>query len=206
MCKSFRFLDLPMLCRGFKKVKFFKPLPFPLKIVFGADFVSVFPLHFETDNNIPKRLLFEKIENIVYYTKTRSVWVWFCVTYEVWTWEQKMSTQCRNSKHCVDLHTSTQCFHEIDILNFLKSKRDVVICLKMEENIKRKYWDEIRPKNNLQWKWQWFKEFYTRTKECPHSICKTRLCVSVCVYRDGHTLRGHFSIGTIGHRVHLLAP
>ena len=41
------------------------PLPFPLKIVFGADFVSVFPLnillHFETDNNIPTRLLFEKI-------------------------------------------------------------------------------------------------------------------------------------------------
>ena len=42
-----------------------KPLQFPLKIVFGADFVSVFPLnillHFETDNNIPKCLLFEKI-------------------------------------------------------------------------------------------------------------------------------------------------
>ena len=34
-----------------------------------------------------------------------------------------MSTQCRNLKHCVDLHTSTQCFHELDILNFLKSKR-----------------------------------------------------------------------------------
>ena len=34
----------------------------------------------------------------------------FCVTYKVWTWEQKMSTQCRNLKHCVDLHTSTQCF------------------------------------------------------------------------------------------------
>ena len=48
--------------RVLKKVKFFKPLPFPLKIVLGADFVSVFPLnillHFETDNNIPKRLLF----------------------------------------------------------------------------------------------------------------------------------------------------
>ena len=46
--------------RVLKKVKFFKPLPFPLKIVFGADFVSVFPLnillHFETDNNIPNRL------------------------------------------------------------------------------------------------------------------------------------------------------
>ena len=52
--------------RVLKKIKIFKPLPFPLKI-FGADFVSVFPLnillHFETDN-IPKRLLFEKIENI----------------------------------------------------------------------------------------------------------------------------------------------
>ena len=50
----------------------------------------------------------------------------------------------------------------------------------MEENIKRKDCDEIHPKNNLQWKWQWFKEFYflkyTRTKECPHSVCKTRLC------------------------------
>ena len=49
-------------------LKFFKPLPFPLKIDFGADFVSVFPLnillHFETDNTKPKRLLFEKIENI----------------------------------------------------------------------------------------------------------------------------------------------
>ena len=43
-----------------------------------------------------------------------------CVTYKVWTWEQKMSTPCRNLKHCVDLHTSTQCFHEWDILNFLK--------------------------------------------------------------------------------------
>ena len=55
----------------------------------------------------------------------------------------------------------------------------------MEENIKRKDWDEICPQNNLQWKWQWFKEFYflkyTRTKECPHSVCKTRLCVWVWV-------------------------
>ena len=46
--------------RVLKKVKFFKPLPFPLKIVLGADFVSVFPLnilfHFETDNTKPKRL------------------------------------------------------------------------------------------------------------------------------------------------------
>ena len=54
--------------RALKKVKIFKPLPFPLKIVFGADFVSVFPLnillHFETDNTKPKRLLFETIENI----------------------------------------------------------------------------------------------------------------------------------------------
>ena len=51
-----------------------------------------------------------------------------------------MSTQCRNLKHCVDLHTSTQCFHELDILNFLKEEAFwyVVICLKMEENIKRK--------------------------------------------------------------------
>ena len=38
----------------------------------------------------------------------------------------------------------------------------------MEENIKRKDRDEIRPKNNLQWKWQWFKEFYF-------------LCVGGCV-------------------------
>ena len=55
----------------------------------------------------------------------------------------------------------------------------------MEENIKRKDWDEIRPKNNLQWKWQWFKDFYflkcMRTKECPHSVCKTRLCVCMCI-------------------------
>ena len=51
-----------------------------------------------------------------------------------------MSTQCRNLKHCVDLHTSTECFHELDILNFLKKEAFwcVVICLKMEENIKRK--------------------------------------------------------------------
>ena len=45
-----------------------KPLPFPLKIIFEADFISVFPLnillHFETDNTKPKHLLFEKIENI----------------------------------------------------------------------------------------------------------------------------------------------
>ena len=51
----------------------------------------------------------------------------------------------------------------------------------MEENIKRKDRDEIGPKNNLQRKWQWFKEFYflkyTRTNECPHSVCKTRLGV-----------------------------
>ena len=51
--------------RVLKKVEFFKPLPFPLKIVLGADFVSVFPLnsllHFETDNNIPKCLLLEEI-------------------------------------------------------------------------------------------------------------------------------------------------
>ena len=39
----------------------------------------------------------------------RQKYLWFCVTYEVWNWEQKMSTQCRNLKHCVDLHTSTQC-------------------------------------------------------------------------------------------------
>ena len=68
------------------KVKVFKPLPFPLKIVCGADFVSVFPLnillHFETDNNIPKRLLFENIS----FVKT------LCVSphsvsssYTVWT-------------------------------------------------------------------------------------------------------------------------
>ena len=60
-------LVLHTLC-GHYFVKFFKPLPFPLKIVLGADFVSVFPLnillHFETDNTKPKRLLFEKIENI----------------------------------------------------------------------------------------------------------------------------------------------
>ena len=34
-----------------------------------------------------------------------------------------MSTLCRNLKHCVDFHTSTQCFHELDILNFLKKPR-----------------------------------------------------------------------------------
>ena len=91
-----------------------------------------------------------------------------------------MSTQCRNLKHYVDLHTSTQCFHELENLNFLKKEAFwyVVICLKMEKNIKRKDWDEIRPKKNFQWKWQWFKEFYflnyMRTKECPHSVCKTR--------------------------------
>ena len=58
------------------------------------------------------------------YSLMKSVWVymymWLSVTYEVWTWEQKISTQCRNLKHCVDLHTSTQCFHKLDILNFLK--------------------------------------------------------------------------------------
>ena len=74
-----------------------------------------------------------------------------------------MSTQCRNLKHCVDLHTSTQCFHELDILNFLKSKRFGMLLSvsKWEENIKRKDSDEIRPKNNLQWKWQWFKDVHT---------------------------------------------
>ena len=58
-----------------------------------------------------------------------------------------MSTLCRNLKHCVDLHTSTQCFHELDNLNFLKKEAFwyVVIRLKMEENIKRKDRDEIRP-------------------------------------------------------------
>ena len=76
--------------------------------------------------------------------------------------EQKMSTQCRNLKHCVDVHTSTQCFHELDILNFLKKEAFwyVVICLKMEENITRERLRRNPPKNNLQWKWQWFKEFY----------------------------------------------
>ena len=50
-----------------------------------------------------------------------------------------MSTLCRNLKHCVDLHTSTQCFHEFDILNFLKKEAFwyVVICPKMEENIQQ---------------------------------------------------------------------
>ena len=47
--------------RVLKKVKFFKPLPLPLKIVFGADFVSIFPLnvllHFETDNTKPVKAL-----------------------------------------------------------------------------------------------------------------------------------------------------
>ena len=34
-----------------------------------------------------------------------------------------MSTQCRNLKHCVDLHTSTQCFHGIRYSRvFSKSK------------------------------------------------------------------------------------
>ena len=65
--------------RVLKKVKFFKPLPFPLKIVFGADFVSVFPLnillHFETDNNIPKRLLFW--ENWEYLIRENTVWTSF---------------------------------------------------------------------------------------------------------------------------------
>ena len=40
-----------------------------------------------------------------------------------------MSTLCRNLKHCVD----PQCFHKLDILNFLKK----------EENIKRKDRDEM---------------------------------------------------------------
>ena len=62
----------------------------------------------------------------------------------------------------------------------------------MEENIKRNDWDEIRHKNNLQWKWQWFRELYflkyTRTKECPHSVlCKTRL--GVCVWRVWSSFR-----------------
>ena len=62
----------------FKKVKFFKPLPFPLNIL----------LHFETDNTKPKRLLFEKIENISFV----NVCVWTRVSphsvsssYTVWT-------------------------------------------------------------------------------------------------------------------------
>ena len=57
-------------------------------------------------------------------------------------------TLCRNLKHCVDLHTSTHCFHELDIQNFLNKEAFwyVVFCLKMEKNIKRKDWDEIRPK------------------------------------------------------------
>ena len=63
----------------------------------------------------------------------------------MWTWEQKMSTQCRNLKHC---GLNPQCFHELDILNFLKKELFwyVVICLKMEENIKRKDWDKVAPK------------------------------------------------------------
>ena len=71
-----------------------------------------------------------------------------CVTYKVWTWEQKISTLCRNLKHCMDLHTST---HEFENLNFLKKEAFcyVVICLKIEENIKRKTEDD-RPKKNLQ--------------------------------------------------------
>ena len=60
----FKYTVWTLFCsRVLKKVKLFKPLSFPLKIVFGADFVSVFPLnillHCETDNNMPKRLLFE---------------------------------------------------------------------------------------------------------------------------------------------------
>ena len=50
-----------------------------------------------------------------------------------------MSTLCRNLKHCADLHTSTQCFYKLDILNFLKKEAFLYvctcICLKMEENI-----------------------------------------------------------------------
>ena len=74
---------------------------------------------------------------------------------------------------------------------FSKRKRFgtyVVICLKMEEM------DDIRHKQNLQWKWQWFKEFiflkYTRTKKFPHSVCKTRLCALCCVWDQmGSNLR-----------------
>ena len=48
------------------------------------------------------------------------------------------------------LNTSTHCFHELDILDFLKKEAFwyAVICLKMEENIKRKNWDEICPQNS----------------------------------------------------------
>ena len=50
----------------------------------------------------------------------------------------------------------------------------------MEENIKRKDWDEIRPKNNLQWKWQWFKEFYLSTREQNnvHTVYVKQYCVN----------------------------
>ena len=57
-----------------------------------------------------------------------------CVTYPMWTREQKMSTLCRILRRCVDL---TQCFHELENLNFLILKKEaflvyVVIRRKME--------------------------------------------------------------------------
>ena len=71
-----------------KKVKIFKPLPFnPLKIVFGANFVLVFPLNILLLNNIPKPSFLRKL-------RISNLW-----------------------KHCVDVCKSTQCFkflHSVD--------------------------------------------------------------------------------------------
>ena len=39
--------------------------------------------------------------NILHCKIFRGRNICLCVTYEVWTWEQKMSTQCRNLKQCV---------------------------------------------------------------------------------------------------------
>ena len=101
----------------------------------------------------------------------------------IFVWHTKCGPENKRCPHCVGTWNTVwtypfpQCFHKLHIFSFLKKEAFwyVVICLKMEENIKRKDWDEIRPKKKVQWKWQWFYEFYF-TIECPHSVCKTRLC------------------------------
>ena len=85
--RSFTYTVWTFFCsRVLQKIKFFKPLLFPLKIVFGADFVSVFPLI--------------TYQNASFLRKLRISHSWkHCV-------DVCKSTQCFKFLHCVDIFCS----------------------------------------------------------------------------------------------------
>ena len=99
-----------------------------------------------------------------------------------------MSTLCRNLKHCVDLYTSTQCFHELDISQFSQKRKGFGMLLsvsKWRRILRGKTETKSAPKTIFSGNGNGLKEFYTRTKECPHSVCKTRLRAFVYEFKPG---------------------